>query len=407
VKTENSSLVRRLTFPTLTLYGLGTVVGAGIYAIIGEVAAAAGIYTPLAFLAAALLAVFSALSLAELSARLPHSAGEAVFVKKAFGSMTLSTAVGMLVILSGVVSAATIINGAVGYVQAIFSADLLAIVVGLTALLAFAAALGVHLSVGAAALVSVIEILGLLAVIWAGRGAFGNLPEVFSTAPPLGGSGVTLGILSGAVIAFYSFIGFEDMVNMAEEVKNPGQVMPRAMMTVFFGSTALYVLLSLVIIGSMDPLALRSSGAPLADVFSKTTGWTGDPIAAIGIIAIVNGGLVQIIMGSRVVYGLAKQGALPKLLGHVDRRTHTPVAATLLIAGSVLALALVGSIKDLAEITSMLLLLVFTMINAALVRIKLRDPQPEDVPNYPILVPILGAIVSLAMVVWRSMVYIG
>ncbi len=385
----------------LVLYGLGTVVGAGIYAVIGEVAADAGLYTPLAFFIAALVALFSAMSLAELSARYPKSAGEALFVREAFQRRHLSTVVGLLVVISGIVSAATIVNGAVGYVQEIVALDRVVIVVGLTLIFGFVASLGVGVSVGVASTISVIEVLGLLAVIFSGSGVLSRLPDVFSTAPPLTGAILSSGVLGGALVAFYAFIGFEDMVNMAEEVKEPTRIMPKAILTVLGISSIIYVLLALVMVGSMDIEGIRASNAPLAAVFEQTTRLDSRLISLIGILAIVNGGLVQIIMGSRVIYGMTRQGSLPAFLGGLNKRTRTPVVATIIVACSVLLFAYAGSLGNLASITSMLLLVVFTLVNLALLRIKTRGPGPEGAPDYPRIIPLLGAILSFGMVVWK------
>lgn len=394
-------LNRTLGLPLLVLYGLGTVVGAGIYAVIGEVATSAGVYAPLAFFVAAVMALFSAMSLAELSARYPKSAGEAVFVREGFGLKSLSTLVGLLVILSGIVSAATIVNGAVGYVQALAQLDRVLIIVALVLLLGGIATLGVGKSVGIAAVISVIEVAGLLVVIWSGRGELSNLPDVFASAPPLDFSMFTTGVLGGALLAFYAFIGFEDMVNMAEEVKDPVRTMPRAILTVLLASSIIYVLLALVMVASLDMATLRESAAPLADVFAHTSGLDGGVISAIAILAIINGGLVQIIMGARVIYGLSNQGSLPKVLGRVNPKTRTPIIATVIVTGIVLTLALLGTLNGLASITSLLLLTVFTLVNLALLKVKARAAPPHGAPNYPWFVPVLGAVISGSFVVWK------
>lgn len=398
---SDQKLNRALGFPLLVLYGLGTVVGAGIYAVIGEVAAGAGVYTPLTFLVAAAMALFSAMSLAELSARYPKAAGEAVFVREGFGLKPLSTFVGLLVVLSGIVSAATIINGAVGYVQALISLDRSIIVIVLAVSLGAIASLGVRQSVGAAAVISVIEVVGLLVVIWSGRLELVHLPEIYASAPPLDLSLFTTGVMGGVLLAFFAFIGFEDMVNMAEEVKDPVRIMPRAILTVLALSSIIYVALALVIVAAMDMDALRDSGAPLADVFAQTSGLDGRIISLVAILAIINGGLVQIIMGARVIYGLTNQGSLPKVLGRVNAKTRTPVLATVIVSGIVLVLALAGTLSGLASITSLLLLTVFTLINLALLRIKARVAPPHGAPNYPWFVPVLGALISGGFVVWK------
>lgn len=398
---DEHGLNRTLGFPLLVLYGLGTVVGAGIYAVVGEVAAGAGVYTPLAFLVAALMALFSAMSLAELSARYPKSAGEAVFVREGFGLKPLSTLVGLLVVLSGIVSAATVITGAVGYVQEIVALDRSVIVIVLAVSLGAIASLGVKQSVGAAAVISIIEVAGLLAVIWSGRLELVHLPEIYASAPPLDLSLFTTGVLGGALLAFYAFIGFEDMVNMAEEVKDPVRTMPRAILTVLALSSVIYVALALVIVASIDTETIRDSGAPLAEVFAHTSGLDGRIISLVAILAIINGGLVQIIMGARVIYGLTNQGSLPKVLGRLNEKTRTPVLATAIVSVIVLVLALAGSLSGLASVTSLLLLTVFTLVNLALLKVKARAAPPHGAPNYPWYVPMLGALISGSFVIWK------
>jgi APA family basic amino acid/polyamine antiporter len=273
------------------------------------------------------------------------------------------------------------------------------IIIGIVTLLGLIASLGIRSSAGIAATISVIEIVGLLLIIVTGWDKLGNLPALYTAESASFPS--SMAVFSGALLAFFAFIGFEDMVNMAEEVKDPVRVMPRAILTVLVLSSILYLVLSLVMVAAVDIDTLKNSKVPLATVFEQTSGLSGRIISAIGILAILNGGLVQIIMAARVLYGLAKRGSLPAIFARINRHTHTPVFATINIAVIVMILALIGSLARLATLTSLLMLVVFALINAALIRIKHTTTPPEGAPNYPIIIPWLGTLTSIAFILWR------
>ncbi len=219
---EHTPLKRSLSLILITFYGLGTILGADIYVLVGKVAASAGLYAPIAFLVASLLAGFTAFSYGELSARLPRSAGEAVYVETGLRVRFLSIAVGLLVVSTGIVSTTALANGVVGYLRFFIDVpDWLTITVMVVSL-GLLAAWGITESVTAAMLITVLEIGGLLLVIGVAGDGLIQLPERWPDLIPPADGGVWLGILLGAFLAFYAFIGFEDMVNVAEEVKTPG-----------------------------------------------------------------------------------------------------------------------------------------------------------------------------------------
>ncbi len=394
-------LRRSLSLPLVVLYGLGTIVGAGVYALMGEIAATAGVLAPLAFVLASLLAAFSAISLAELSSRFPKSAGEAVYVLQGFNSKSLSTLVGLGVILSGIVSSATILNGFVGYVQDLAFVSREVAIIGVGALIGIIAAIGIGPSVGLAALITIIEVGGLLLIIWAGAGHLPDLPETVRAASPSFSSAAVVAVIAATVPAFYAFIGFEDMVNVAEEVKNPRRNLPRAILITMVLTAVIYVLIAAVSIAVVPIDQLAGHGAPLTLVFEEATGSRGEFISTIGIFAMLNGALIQIIMAARVFYGLAQQGSLPRFVGRVHPRTQTPLVATIIATVTVVILALVGTLGGLARVTSFIVLIVFTLINLALIAIKKRGPAPDGVATYPAWVPVIGATSSGAFVLWQ------
>jgi len=399
--TEPVTLKRSLSLWLITFYGLGTILGAGIYVLIGKVAANAGLYAPVSFLVAALLAGFSAFSYAELSARFPKSAGEAVYVEEGLHLRGLSILVGGLIILTGIVSAATIANGFVGYLHVFVTIPdwlaISAVVLGLGAL----AAWGIRESVLAATAITLIEVGGLLFILAVAGGSLGQLPERLPELLPPLQAGIWQGILLGAALAFYAFIGFEDMVNVAEEVKNPERNLPRAILLALGISTLLYLLVSLTAVLSLPPEELAVSRAPLALIYSHTTGGSPVVISLISLFAVVNGALIQIIMSSRVLYGMSRAGWLHAALGNVHPFTRTPLLATALVTLVVLTLALWLPLETLARITSFIILIVFSLINLSLLRIKRRDPRPAGVRVIPGWIPWAGFLSSSAFVLYQ------
>jgi amino acid transporter len=374
--TEEFSLRRSLGLPLLVLYGLGTTVGAGVYALMGEVAAVSGLLAPLAFLLAALLAGVTALSFAELAQRFPRSAGEAAYVRAGLGSDRLALIVGLLVAAAGLVSASTIVNGFIGYLQDLVPIGRSLAIVLVVALLAGVTAWGIGQSVALAGLLTVVEVGGLLLVIWFGGGQIPQSGVSWRDLVPTLELSAWTGILAGSFLAFFAFIGFEDMVNVAEEVRDVKRTLPRAIVITFGVTIAIYLALAVVCVLSTPLQALAASSAPLALVVDEAGG-PGRLISLIGVFATINGALIQMIMASRILYGLAAQGLLPAGLARVHPRRRTPVNATLIVAGIVLLLALVFGLVTLAAWTSAITLVVFALVNLSLWRLK-RAPQASD-----------------------------
>ena len=387
-------LKRTLSLPMMVLYGLGTTIGAGIYALVGEVAGLAGYFAPISFLIASLIAGFTAISFAELSSRFPRAAGAALYVQQGFSLQGLSLVVGLLVIAAGLVSASALVNAFVGYLHQFVDFDSTVIIVVTVTLLGALAVWGIFESVLAAALITLIEVGGLLLVI------YGSAPAVFETMdvwskliPPAEGM-VWAGIFSGTILAFYAFIGFEDMVDVAEEVKVVKKTLPRAILLTLGITTILYFILLVSAVLAMPPGELAKSEAPLADIYAYHTGGDAMIISVIGLFAIINGALIQMIMASRVLYGLSSRAQLPELLCYVHPKTRTPVVATLLATATVLMLALIGTLAGLAAATSILMLVVFSLVNLSLWRIKMRGPAPAEATVFPLWVPVVGFMTS-------------
>ncbi len=398
---SNPGLKRSLSLPLITLYGLGTTIGAGIYVLIGKVAGNAGLYAPLSFLLASLLAGLTVFSFAEFASRLPKSAGEAVFVHAAFPAKFLALAVGLGVMFSGLTSSAAISRGFVGYLhEFIVMPDWLAIVL-LVCALGVVAAWGITESVTIAVVATVIEIGGLMIAIWSGYENFADLPARLPELLPPFEAAAWTGILAGSILAFYAFIGFEDMVNVAEEVKDVRRNLPRAIIITLVVTTAFYIVLALVAVLSLPLEELAGSEAPIALLIEKKASGLSKAISLIAIIAILNGALIQTVMAARVLYGLSNQGWLPRVFATVNAVTHTPLLATAIVAFCILIFALWLPLVQLAEITSFLMLLVFALVNLALWRVKRRDPAPPDAFLIPLWIPVAGFAASAGVIVLR------
>lgn len=393
-KKNQVHLNRSITLPFITLYGIGTIIGAGIYVLTGKVAQISGFYAPLAFIISALIAAFTGLSYAELSSRYPLSAGEAVYVLKGLRSKRLSTLIGWLVVATGVVSAATISIGFVGYFKLFVPLPDYQVIIGIVSLMFIIAAIGVNISIGIASIITLMEIGGLLYIIFLTGDSLLTLPEQWEKlTPPLQSADMSI-IFLGAFLAFYAFIGFEDMVNMAEEVKKPEKTLPKAIILSLLISGLLYFIISLISVLAIPLDVLTQSEAPLADLVAQKGNLAVGLIGIIGMIAVTNGALVQIIMGSRVLYGMGNQGVGPKLLAKVNPWTKTPLLATFIISLTILVLALFFPIVTLAKCTTFIILFVFAMVNLSLICIKSRDKNPHQGISFPLIIPLIGLLFS-------------
>jgi amino acid transporter len=403
---SSPSLKRSLSLPQLVLYGLGTTIGAGIYALIGELAGVAGYLAPVSFLVASVMAGLTALSFAEMSSRYPRCAGAALYVKEGFAAERFSTLIGLLVITAGLVSAAALVNGFVGYLHQFIDLDRITAIIVVTGLLGCIAAWGIAESVTIAAVVTVVEIGGLILVIAVSHTALADFPERWPELVPDLNSTSIGSIFTGSLLAFYAFIGFEDMVDVAEEAKDVKRNLPLAIMITLGVTVLLYMLIMVIAVLSIPPEQLATSEAALAFLYEHFTGDEATIISVIAMFAIINGVLIQMIMASRVLYGLSSRGQLPDILHVVHPETRTPLIATATATIVVLTLALIGRLATLAEITSVIMLIVFTAVNLALWRVKQRDPKPDDTVVFPAWVPIAGFVVSAVFVLNRLLQYV-
>lgn len=392
----NNSLKRSLSLPLVALYGLGNILGAGIYVLVGKVAGFAGTSTTLAFIIAMITAAFTAFSYMELAGRYPVSASVSVYLYKAFGKKWLSVLIGLAMVVGGIASAAALSQGFAGYLNSFIDIPIPVASVGLIIVLGLIAIKGIGESARTAALFTVIEVIGLIIVIWFGRTAFNNIDasSLFVIDPAVGVGG----LIAGAFLAFYAFIGFEDMVNVAEEAKDPRRTMPLAILIALVVSTLLYLLVAIVATSLVSPAELANSSAPLTLVFERSGASNVGILSLIGMIATMNGVIVQIIMGSRILYGLSKQGWLTSKLAKVHSKNKTPITATLLILILMILGTLLLPLVSLAQLTSLLVLSIFALVNISLVVIKRRNEKHQGYISVPRFVPYVGTLLCISTI---------
>lgn len=299
------------------------------------------------------------------------------------------------VVFTGIVSAATVTNGFAGYLQEFVAAPRIPVVAVAVLAMGGLAAWGVTQSVIAAAVVTLIELAGLALVLTVSSHHLGDLSGRWIETLPTSWS-ATPGLIAGAFLAFFAFIGFEDIANMAEETQNPRRNLPVAIVISLVVSTVLYIAVALVAVAAVPLDQLAGNPAPLARILEPDAPWAGRTISLISMVAVINGALIQIIMASRVLYGMAKHHTAPAIFHTVSPRTQTPLIATAAVTAVVVLFATTLHTVALATITSTITLVVFTVVNASLLRLKLTSaPAPANATTYPIWIPATGLVLSV------------
>ena len=390
------SLHRHLTLPLVTFYGLGTIIGAGIYVLVSEVASTSGTSIAWAFLTAGLIATLTGACYAELCSRFPHAAGAVLYVDQAFSRPFLSQLVGVLVLITGVVSAATISRGFVGYLNIYWAVSPTIAITGLCLLMGLITSIGIRESAWIITLITLLEVGGLLLVLYftsSGADLIAQ-PDAFQIT----GIGP---VLAGAFLAFYAFIGFEDLVNLAEEVREPRRNLPRAILISLVLSVLLYLAVALTALSFVSLEDLSASTSPLATMVSNYPKVVA-AIGIIGMIAISNGALTQIIMASRMLYGMARRGLLPPIFGRIHPRTRTPFLNTWLVTGVILGFALWLPLATLARITSSVMLIVFIFVNLSLLKVQAGNLFEDHTPRFivPRWIPVFALLANLFLLAY-------
>ncbi|MGA5248336.1 APC family permease [Streptomyces pseudogriseolus] len=388
---EPTALQRALTTPLLYFFILGDVLGAGVYVLVGQVAADAGgaVWVPL--VVALLLALLTAASYAELATKYPRAGGASHYATRAFGPFAGFVA-GFCMLAAGIVSVAALARGFGGdYLSAFVALPVGLVAVVFLGLLALVNARGIKESTRANVVATVVEVGGLAVVVvlgaWLllrGDGDLGRLTELGTPE-----KGAAAAVLSGSVLAYYSFVGFETSVNVAEETRDPRRSYPRALFGALATAGAVYVLVGLAASAAVPTAQLAGSSGPLLEVVKEAGGVPPKLFSAIALVAVANGALLTGIMSSRLAYGMAKDGLLPGTLTKVLPGRRTPWAAIAVTTGLAMLLALTGSVATLASTLVLLLLVVFLMVNTAVLVLR-RDPGRADHFRTPVVLPVLG-----------------
>ena len=388
----DTPLAREVGTGLLFVFILGDVLGAGIYATVGTIAAKTGgaVWVPL--LLALALALLTASSYAELVTKYPRAGGAALFARRAYGSPLIAFLVGFCMAVAGVVSVAALALA--------FSGDYLAEIVGVpqvpTALVflllvALLNARGIKESLRANLVMTVIEVSGLVLVVVLGaivvaRGD-GDIGRVLEFRQ---GTAAPLAVLAGALLAYYAFVGFETSANLAEETRDVRRSYPRALFGALLVAGVAYVLVGLAVSAAVPTDVLASSDGPLLEVVRAADGLVPTRLfSLIALIAVANGALLTSIMASRLLYGMSRDGLLPPVLGRVLPRRRTPGVAIVVTALVSMALAAVGTLTTLASTVVLLLLVVFTSTNIAVLVLR-RDRVDHDHLQVPAVFPVLG-----------------
>lgn len=385
-------LKRSMGLGNLVFYGTGTILGAGIFVVIGEVMGKAGPGAPLAYAVAGLVAVFTALSFAEMGARIPTAGGAIDYVEEAFGSRhKLPSAAGIMLIVASIVSGATIATGFVSYLASFIDVPHWIATLGIVGLVGGISTAGMKQSAWFMTITTSLGLVTLLAILWLTRDGLMAWPARLASGEAFAGAGAWTGILAGAFLAIYSFIGFGDMAQTAEELDEPRKNLPRGIVITIIIVFAFYIAIAAALGGQDDIAAIAQADAPLVYAAVQTSGTLQTVLVIASLLVIVNGALTQIVAASRLLMDMGRdhRSGMPRWMGRVHEKTDTPVIATLITTGIVLALALFIPLGTLASGTSLAILIVFAMVNAALWRLKNRS-QPDDVPNLWKAVPIMG-----------------
>ena len=402
-KPENDTPLRRaISKPLLVIFVTGDILGAGIYAVAGEIAGQVGgaIWAPM--LLAFALATLTAMSYSELVTKYPQAAGAALYVHKAFSLPFLTFIVAVAVMASGISSASTSALAFGGqYLSAFVSFPQALAAIAFLLVLALINYRGISESVKVNLGLTLIEICGLLIVVGIGALALaGGTGDISRALEFKAGSTVPLALLSGAVLAFFSFVGFEDSVNVAEETQDPRRVFPFALFTGLTTALVFYLLVVLTAAIVLPSERLVTSSAALLDVVKVgAPAFPSNAFALIALMAVTNTALINLIMASRLLYGLSNQGIVPAVFGRVHARRHTPWVAIIVVTGVAIALVSTGSIGALASTTVLLLLLVFTLVNVSVLVLR-RDRIDANHFRAPTMIPVLGAISCAGLVVF-------
>ncbi|MFA5381761.1 MAG: APC family permease [Candidatus Micrarchaeia archaeon] len=392
-------LKRALGFWELTLTGIGIILGAGIYVLIGQAAGLSGNMVWLSFVIAGIVAALTGLSYAELASLFPKAGAEFVFTEKAFNKR-LAFVIGWLLIIACIISAAAVALGFAGYFAIFFNTPIILTAIGSLIVFSIILFFGIKASARFAIICAIITILGLLMIIFLGIPNFDSI-DYFEMVPEYGLSGV----LSAAALVFFAYIGFDTIINMGEETKNPKVVVPEATLVALLVSTILYVLVAISSVSVINWQDLANSKAPLADVASVSLGNNAYLIlGAIALFATASTILLILLAASRLTFGMAEGKGLPSILAKIHEKYRSPWVAIILLCILSSIFVLIGKIGIIANMTNIAILTSFFIVNvsAIVLRYKMSDIKrsfktPFNIGKFP-LIPFFGALTCVLLI---------
>lgn len=403
-KDESTPLSQSISRRMLMFFVIGDVLGAGIYALVGEVGGKTGGAIWAAFLFALALAIFTAFSYAELVTKYPKAAGAALYVNKAFKMPFFTFMVAFAVMCSGLASAATLSRAFGGdYLSAFVSWDAILVGLGFLVIIGLINMRGIKESMRFNFVLTVIEVTGLILVtiigiafLTDGGGDPGRALDFKAD------TGVFAAILAGAGLAFFALIGFEDSVNLAEEAKRPNLDYPWALFGGLAVAGTIYLLVTVVASMAVPTDKLAGSDGPLLEVTGQGPFAVNDRVfSAIALFALANGALINMIMASRLIYGMSREGILPKVFAKVLPHRQTPWVAILFTSLLAAGLLVTGELEALADTTVLLLLLVFAVVNVCVLILR-KDKVKGGYFKAPTIMPVIGFVVSLALLTTKD-----
>jgi basic amino acid/polyamine antiporter, APA family len=390
------ALQRSLGLGSLTFYGVGVILGAGIYSILGEAAGVAGEALWWSFLLASLAALLTGLSYAELATMFPEAGAEYVYLRAAWPRASwLPGTLGWVLVATGIATTATVALAFAGYASLFISLPLWTIAVVLVLAMGALNVLGANEASWANIVFTLVESAGLVALIAVGA-RDPDFGRTFTTAPHAG-------VLGGAALIFFAYLGFEEIANLSEEARRPAEDLPRAILIAVAVSTTLYILVAAASVTLVAPAQLAASASPLADAMQAGAPFLAGPLAGVALFATANTALIAMMAASRLLFAMARGSDAPSLLARTLAGRKTPAAAILLVAvGALLCLPL-GGVELVGSIASLLALVTFASVNIALVRLRFTHPEtkrpfrvPVDLGHVP-LPTLLGLIVVLVL----------
>jgi len=415
-----TQLKRCLSLSELVVYGVGLILGAGIYVLIGSAASIAGNMLWLSFVLAAIVASFTALSYAELSALFPEAGAEYIYVKKAFGWEKVAWFFGFIAIVIGFSTASAVALGFARYLSYFLPMNHILLAMGLLVTMTGINLWGIKESARFNVIAASIEVGGLLLIIIVGayfifKGDFplANLTEF----PPLakGSSSSWLPIVSASALIFFAYMGFEDIANIAEEAENPVQILPKAFIYTLLISTIIYILVAIVAVSIVPFKELAAAEQPLSLIMAQLIGGKSSQlIAIIALFATANTVLITLIVCARMMYGMAKSNSLPRALAKVHPKRQTPYVAVIVVGLITTGFLFFKEVEVLAAISDVGIFVLFFMVNLSNIVLRYRSPElqrswrtPLNIGRLPV-VSVLGAIsCGLMLVTINHPVHLG